>query len=120
MFSPEILAQFTERLQANGARKAAEMGALIDSKFSSVDRNIAASFNVRLTWSLLAPESNRGFFALSSEGRDWATSTLRPPRSRVSHRRRHRDGRTFFDTWTKSDKSGQTMFVEDILGLTRR
>jgi len=63
MFSPEILAQFTERLQANGARKAAEMGALIDSKFSSVDRNIAASFNVRLTWSLLAPESNRGFFA---------------------------------------------------------
>ena len=94
LFSPEILAQFTEQIQSSGVRKAPEMGALLDSKYSAVARNIASSFDVRLTWSLLAPESNRGFFEALISGKTlgnfdveyrspWppSKSPLGPPRS---------------------------------------
>ena len=87
MFSPEILAQFTEQIQSNGARKAPEMGALLDSRYSPLARNIASSFNVRLTWSLLAPESNRGFFVALISGKKLGNfdvvvrSTGRPSKS---------------------------------------
>ena len=105
LFSPEILAQFTEQIQSSsGARKAPEMGALLDSKFSPVAHNIASSFDVRLTWSLLAPEANRGFFTALISGRklgnfDVVYDPLAPEQITVGTTT-FRENRTFFDTWT--------------------
>ena len=104
LFSPEILAEFTEQIQSNGARKAPEMGALLDSRFSSLARNIAASFDVRLTWSLLAPASNRGFFeALISGKRVGNFDVSYDPQASEQitvGATTFRDNQTFFDTWT--------------------
>ena len=105
MFSPEILGQFTEQIQANpSAKKAPEMGALLDSKFSSVARNIAGSFDVRLTWSLLAPESNRGFFAALISGRKLGNFDVvydpHSPEQLAVGTTTNRDNRSFFETWS--------------------
>lgn len=104
MFSPEILSQFTEQIQSNGVRKAPEMGALLDSQFSPLARNVASSFDVRLTWSLLAPESNRGFFEALISGKklgnfDVAYDPLSPEQVTVGTTS-FRDNQTFFDIWT--------------------
>jgi hypothetical protein len=104
MFSPEILAQFTEQLSSNGARKVPEMGALLDSRYSPVARNITSSFDVRLTWCLLAPESNRGFFGALISGKklgnfDVSYDPLAAEQITVGATA-FRDNRTFFDTWT--------------------
>jgi hypothetical protein len=105
MFSPEILAQFTDQIQSNpGARKAPEMGALLDARFSPVARNVSSSFDVRLTWSLLSPASNRGFFAALISGKklgnfDVVYDPLASEQVAVGATT-FRDNRTFFDTWT--------------------
>ena len=104
LFSPEILTEFTDQIQSNGARKAPEMGALLDSKFSPVARNIASSFDVRLTWSLLAPESNKGFFEALISGKtlgnfDVVYDPISTEQVTVGATT-FRDNRTFFDTWT--------------------
>jgi hypothetical protein len=105
MFSPEILTQFTDQIKANpGARKAPEMGALFDSKFSILARNISASFDVRLTWGLLAPEANRGFFAALVSGKklgnfDVVYDPLAAEQVTVGATV-FRENRTFFDVWT--------------------
>ena len=45
LFSPEILAHFTEQIQSNpGARKAPEMGTLFDPSFLPLARNISVQF----------------------------------------------------------------------------
>jgi hypothetical protein len=119
----EILAQFTEQLQATGARKAPEMGALLDSKFSSVARNIAASFQHCRQFQRsphlepACPWIQPGFFAALIRGKgrgnfDVLYDPLAAEQVTVGATT-YRDGRTFFDTWTKSDISGQTMFVEE-------
>jgi hypothetical protein len=105
MFSPEILNQFTEQIQTNpGARKAPEMGALFDSRFSLLAHNIASSFDVRLTWSVLAPESNRGFFAALVSGKKLGNFDLvydpLAAEQVIVGATAYRDNRTFFDTWT--------------------
>jgi hypothetical protein len=105
VFSPEILAQFLEQIQSNGARKAPEMGAMMDSRFSPVARNITASFNVRLTWSVLAPESNRGFFAALVSGRKLGNFDVvydpLAPEQMVMGATAFRENRTYFDTWVR-------------------
>ncbi len=104
MFSPEILSQFTEQIQANAARKAPEMGALLESKYSPVARNIISSFAVRLTWSLLSPGSNRGFFEALISGRKLGNFDLvydpQSPEQITVGATTYRDKQTFFDTWT--------------------
>jgi hypothetical protein len=105
MFSPEILSQFTDQIQANlGARKAPEMGALFESRYLMLAHNIAASFDVRLTWSLLAPEANRGFFAALLSGKklgnfDVVYDPLASEQITVGATA-FRDNLTFFDIWT--------------------
>jgi hypothetical protein len=115
LFSPEILQQFTEQIRNNpGARKAPEMGALMESRFASVARNIASSFDVRLTWSLLAPEFNRGFFAAFISGKklgnfDVVYDPLATEQLTVGATT-FRDDRSSFDTWTSfSAADGDTV-----------
>jgi len=104
MFSPEILEQFTTQIQSNpGNVKAPEMGALLASRFSPVARNITASFEVRLTWALLAPASNRGFFAALISGKklgnfDILYDPLAAEQVTVGATT-FRDNRSFFETW---------------------
>ncbi|HEY3838172.1 MAG TPA: M1 family aminopeptidase, partial [Bryobacteraceae bacterium] len=114
MFSPEVLAQFTEQIQSNpSAKKSPEMGALLDSKFSSVARNIAGSFDVRLTWSLLAPESNRGFFAALISGRKLGNFDMvydpHSPEQIAVGTTTNRDNRSYFETWASFAVSGDTV-----------
>jgi hypothetical protein len=104
LFSPEILAQFTEQIQANGARKSPEMGALLDAKYSSMARNITSSYEVRLTWTLLDPEANRGFFAALIGGKtvgnfDVVYDPLFVEQLAVGATA-YRGNQTVFDTWT--------------------
>jgi hypothetical protein len=95
MFSPEVL------------------GALLDSKFSSVARNIAGSFDVRLTWSLLAPESNRGFFAALISGRKLGNFDMvydpHSPEQIAVGTTTNRDNRSYFETWASFAVSGDTV-----------
>ena len=104
LFSPEILAQFTEQIQASGARKAPEMGALLDSKYSSMARNITSSYEVRLTWTLLAPEANRGFFAALISGKTVGNFNVSYDPLSIEQltvgASAFRDNQNVFDTWT--------------------
>ena len=105
LFSPDVLARFTEQLQSNpAAHKAPEMGALLDSRFSSVAHNVSASFDVRLTWSLLAPDSHHGYFAALLSGKklgnfDVVYDPLATEQITVGATT-FRDDRTLFETWT--------------------
>ena len=105
MFSPEIMDELVSQIRENAAaRKSPEMGALLDSKFSSVVRNLSSSFDNRLTWGLLDPESNRGFFAAMIHGNklgnfDVAYDPSLPEQITVGAMS-YRDNRTYFDTWT--------------------
>ena len=105
IFSPDVLAQFTEQLQHDpGPHKAPEMGKLMDDKYSSLARNIGSSFVARLTWSVLAPDSNRGFFTALVSGRtlgnfDIGYDPLASEQITVGATA-YRENRTFFDTWT--------------------
>jgi hypothetical protein len=114
MFSPEILDQFTQQIQANAnAKKAPEMGALLDARYSSTARNIAASFDVRLTWSLLAPESNRGFFGALVSGKKLGNFDVvydpQAPEQIVVGATTYRDNHPFFDTWSSFSVPGDSV-----------
>ena len=104
LFSPEILDQFMEQIRTAGARKSVEMGALLDSKYSPTARNITANYDVRLTWMLLSPEANRGFFSALVSGRtagnfDVIYDPLAAEQMTVGSTS-FRDNQTVFDTWT--------------------
>jgi hypothetical protein len=105
LFSPEILEQFAQQIRENpAARKAPEMGSLLDSKFSPVARNLSSSFDIRLTWGLLDPESNRGFFAAMIHGNKLGNFDVvyDPAASEqiTVGALSDRDNGTAFDTWT--------------------
>lgn len=105
LFSPDVLTQLTDQIASSpSSKKAPEMGALLDSKFSSVARHVTASFGVRLTWSLLAPGSNRGFFCSVIQGKQLGNFDLvydpSAPEQLSLGAISSRENQPSFDIWT--------------------
>jgi hypothetical protein len=106
LFSDDTYAKLTEQIGQNPFnRKSPEMGALMAESWTSVVRNIAASFQTRLVLDLLSSDPRRpGFFATSLNGKKLGTFDLYYDRRALEQivigKWNSRDGQLFFDVWS--------------------
>src|SRR5262249_43398008 len=108
VFSDDSFREITEQLDANPVnRKIAEMGMVLADKWNSTVRNIANSFETRLTLDLLdagRSAARPGFFAATLRGKKVGNFdvTYDPAGAEqmVVGQVAHRDNRPFLDIWT--------------------
>ena len=104
IFTDDTAPLLAEAVQAAGAPKSPEMGALLASSSDSVVRNLVTSFEVRVTLDLLLGRSERGFFySVVSTRRLGNFDMLLDPCAREQiaiGQVAYRDDRAFFDNWT--------------------
>ena len=107
--------QLKSQLPENPAnKKTPDIGALLDEQWSPVLRNLAASFEVRLTLDLLgAPARRGGLFAALFSGNKLGNFDIvyEPDKMEqiLAGRVTTRDNRLFFDTWTSPRPSAPTL-----------
>ena len=97
----ELLAE----VKSKASPKDAEMGALFADRWSSTLQNLAASFEVRLVYELLAPQPRTGLFYMAVSGSKLGNfDVIYDPNSREQitiGQLAERNGHSFFDTWTR-------------------
>ncbi|MBI4876365.1 MAG: hypothetical protein HY822_17145 [Acidobacteria bacterium] len=104
IFTDDTAAVLEAALQAGeGARKSPEMGALLQSQWEPVLRNLVASFEVRVVLDLLSQRPERGYFYAAISGRQLGNfDAIFDPCSREQvalGQVAYRDTRAFFDNW---------------------
>ncbi|MEK7752633.1 MAG: hypothetical protein AAB654_12005, partial [Acidobacteriota bacterium] len=104
IFTDDTASLLAGAVQAAGAPKSPEMGALLASNSESVVRNLVTSFEVRVTLDLLRNLPERGFFyAVVGSQRLGNFDLLLDPGAREQiaiGQVAYRDDRAFFDNWT--------------------
>jgi len=104
IFTDDTASVLAEAVQAAGASKSPEMGALLASNSDSVVRNLVTSFEVRVTLDLLLDRPERGFFySVVANQRLGNFDMLLDPCAREQiaiGQVAFRDNRAFFDNWT--------------------
>jgi Peptidase family M1 domain len=103
VFTDDTGAELLELLK--DSKKEPEAGLLLSERFESVVRNIAASYEIRLVYDLLASDwKQNGMFFGAVSGKTLANfDVLYDPRGReqiVVGQLAYRDNRPYFDTWT--------------------